>query len=270
MEAYGFICQRYEPGDDIIVIGYSCGAYTARCIIHLIVDVGLLKRGGLGDLRAIFDAWWDNDGASLETIRRDSIFGIRERSELASYPIKACGLFDTVRSLGADETVRGKYHGPRSLEPDRKAMVGVEYAFHALSLNERRGLFPPTMMGGATQQKQRQEQRGNSERKGRIEECWFSGYHSDVGGGRKNKSPKGEALAWMSLAWMLTKLEPFIGFDWADIWQGEIANLSWSAIKPKRGSSRLSKWCTLESDCCANIADEIQMAQVTGPLSRIR
>ncbi len=42
------------PGDEIILIGFSRGAFTARSIAGLIRDIGLLSRGGMEDFYAIF------------------------------------------------------------------------------------------------------------------------------------------------------------------------------------------------------------------------
>jgi hypothetical protein len=42
------------PGDEIILIGFSRGAFTARSIAGMIRDIGLLSRGGMADFYAIF------------------------------------------------------------------------------------------------------------------------------------------------------------------------------------------------------------------------
>jgi hypothetical protein len=42
------------PGDEIILIGFSRGAFTARSISGLIRDIGLLTRDGMADFYAIF------------------------------------------------------------------------------------------------------------------------------------------------------------------------------------------------------------------------
>lgn len=57
-EAYGFICQNYESGDEIFLIGFSRGAFTARSIASLIAQIGLLTRQGLGYFYEIFDDWY--------------------------------------------------------------------------------------------------------------------------------------------------------------------------------------------------------------------
>lgn len=60
----------------------------------------------------------------------------------------------------------------------------VEHCFHAMALDERRQAFEVTRLNV-----------GN--RDPRIEEVWFRGVHSDVGGGNGNTTRNNIALAWM-------------------------------------------------------------------------
>lgn len=53
-EAYSFITTNYVAGDEIILIGFSRGAYTARAIAGLINDIGLLTRRGMAVFYAVF------------------------------------------------------------------------------------------------------------------------------------------------------------------------------------------------------------------------
>jgi len=73
-EAYSFLCnvshsfpssltasltmkQNYEDGDEIILVGFSRGAFTARSIGGLISSIGLLTKHGLGAFYPIFKDW---------------------------------------------------------------------------------------------------------------------------------------------------------------------------------------------------------------------
>lgn len=53
-EAYAFIVQNYVEGDEIILLGFSRGAFTARSIAGLINTVGLLTRSGMVHFYRIF------------------------------------------------------------------------------------------------------------------------------------------------------------------------------------------------------------------------
>ncbi len=42
ISSYRFLAQNYEPGDEIFIVGFSRGAYTARSLAGMIGRVGLL------------------------------------------------------------------------------------------------------------------------------------------------------------------------------------------------------------------------------------
>lgn len=45
--SYSFICANYTDGDEIVLVGFSRGAFTARAVAGMISDVGLLTRRGM-------------------------------------------------------------------------------------------------------------------------------------------------------------------------------------------------------------------------------
>lgn len=51
---YSFIAANYLPGDDIVLIGFSRGAFTARSVAGMIRDIGLLTREGMNEFYPIF------------------------------------------------------------------------------------------------------------------------------------------------------------------------------------------------------------------------
>lgn len=53
-EAYAFIVQNYVEGDELILLGFSRGAYTARSLAGLIEKIGLLTRSGMAHFYRIF------------------------------------------------------------------------------------------------------------------------------------------------------------------------------------------------------------------------
>lgn len=158
----------------------------------------------------------------MDEIRREYDF-IHSPDMLPHNPIKACGLWDTVGSVGFAGISGFGYKGPRSMAPDNTIIKGVDFVFHALSLHERRFSFRPVMMSTL----QYEGQPGQT-----LEQCWFSGYHGDIGGGRKD-----EALAHLALAWMMAKLERFVEFDYDLFWRKEAATSGWSVYTRKNGSS---------------------------------
>jgi uncharacterized protein (DUF2235 family) len=53
-ELYYFICTNYADGDEIVLVGFSRGAFTARSVGDMIAAVGLLTFDGLDHFAEIF------------------------------------------------------------------------------------------------------------------------------------------------------------------------------------------------------------------------
>jgi hypothetical protein len=98
------------------------------------------------------------------------------------------GLWDTVAAYGlpVDEMARGFSQWILPLElPDRSFDPRIERACHALSLDDERTTFHPVLWNeqGVPQE--------------RLSQVWFSGVHSNVGGGYPDDSLAHIALFWI-------------------------------------------------------------------------
>ena len=60
-EAYGFLATNYDVGDEIYLIGFSRGAFTARSIAGFLNCIGLLTMSGMEDFYSIFKDWENQD-----------------------------------------------------------------------------------------------------------------------------------------------------------------------------------------------------------------
>src|SRR5687768_3369281 len=47
LSGYRFLAQNYEPGDEIFIVGFSRGAYTARSLGGMVARAGLLTKAAL-------------------------------------------------------------------------------------------------------------------------------------------------------------------------------------------------------------------------------
>jgi hypothetical protein len=116
--------------------------------------------------------------------------------EFAREPkIRCVGVWDTVGALGApsaefrwllDKIFRTDFHS-QDLHP------AVEYGYHALAIDDMRLTFHPVLWD-------EQQADGGKPRANTIEQVWFAGAHSNVGGGY----PK-QGMAHVSLLWMMRK-----------------------------------------------------------------
>ncbi|KAI8165015.1 hypothetical protein K4K49_003375 [Colletotrichum sp. SAR 10_70] len=65
-DTYRFICDNYSPGDEIIILGFSRGAFVARSVAGMVCSLGLLNRFGLANFGTIFSDYqnfseWDEN-----------------------------------------------------------------------------------------------------------------------------------------------------------------------------------------------------------------
>lgn len=213
-EAYTYIAINWKPGDEIFLIGFSRGAFTARSVGGMIGDMGLLTRAGLPYFNEIFEDWEHRVDERYVSKFPDTPFPdkgpfdkgyvhelVRRGLTTVNVPIKAICCWDTVGSLGIPrvgwlESLGLQARGMHTYEfYDTRLNPCVENAFQALALDERRGPFAPAVW----------EKRDND--RTNLVQCWFSGVHSNVGGGYDDQE-----IANITLAWMMSKLEPFLDF----------------------------------------------------------
>ena len=213
--AYTYLAANWRPGDEIFIFGFSRGAFTARTVGGMVGALGLLTRAGLPFFNEIFEDWehrFDERYTSKfphvpfpeKRIPFDEHY-VRELSRRGlttlNVPIKAICCWDTVGSLGIPrvpwlEGLRLQAPGMHDYEfYDTRLHPCVENAFQALALDERRAPFSPALW----------EKRDNNTTN--LVQCWFPGVHSNVGGGYDDQE-----LANVTLAWMISKLEPFLDF----------------------------------------------------------
>lgn len=109
-EAYYFICNNYDPGDELFMLGFSRGSFTVRTIISLIKSIGLLNRRGLVYFYQIFQDWQNQAYSNWRSPYPDEPWEnrppvtspdyLRKLLELEltrpNIPIKAVGVWDTV------------------------------------------------------------------------------------------------------------------------------------------------------------------------------
>ncbi|KAF2768493.1 hypothetical protein EJ03DRAFT_352209 [Teratosphaeria nubilosa] len=223
-EAYSFVSSNYVEGDEIYLIGFSRGAFTARAIGGIIGDFGLLTSTGQGYLPAIVEDWEHAGQTGYNTELANELPGFtipsastsdpksyvkQYRAELlrigltrdATIPIKAIGVWETVGSLGIPVSPWFQRIGfPLVLRFYRfyNTDLGsnVENAFQALALDEKRAAYRPTLW---------QKLPGMQ---ANLKQTWFPGVHSNVGGGYLDSG-----LSNNTLAWMMSNLAPFLKFD---------------------------------------------------------
>jgi len=179
-EAYQFLMRHWEPEDRLFIFGFSRGAFAARALAGLIHRAGLFRDGSENLVRYLVANYTghrgDWTGADWNQIDKMSVAFAHAHKGSRSVPVEFLGVWDTVRAAGILR---------RSMTwPYTRQLPNVQHAWHALSINEKRRPYREYVI--------------QATEKTTVNEVWFAGVHSDVGGTFADDSRLAEiALKWM-------------------------------------------------------------------------
>jgi uncharacterized protein (DUF2235 family) len=197
---YAFLSRNYRGADDkVYAFGFSRGAFTIRLLI------GLVRNQGLVDFRLPEQEFQKDVLARWDAFRSDRFRllkgkplpqrGLEEIKKERLIPdFTFVGLWDTVDAYGlpidAFQSAVELYIYPFSF-CDRHLSSIVKCAYHALSLDDQRRTFHPLLWDES-----------KAEDRARMQQVWFPGVHSNIGGGYAK-----DGLAYVSLEWILAKAQ---------------------------------------------------------------
>ena len=231
IDLYKFVCRNYRTAEDynvagatddqIFAFGFSRGAFTIRVVIGLVLDQGLVSFTSESDLEAkAADAYRKyrakhyKTKTGIERLFRSirDLFLRYSTKHTRPKPVKSIrfvGLWDTVAAYGlpVDEMTRGvsRYLWPLEL-PNRRLDLGrVKRACHALALDDERTTFHPVLWdespttdpAGGAPQPINPVHYPRLTKDETLTQVWFTGMHSNVGGGYPDDSLAGISLNWM-------------------------------------------------------------------------
>jgi len=182
-QMYRKLAQQYEgPDDRVFLFGFSRGAFTVRALAGLLYRCHLPSRGQ-EDIDERFERAW-RLFQPMVVADMDAVLAMRNAHRPC--PVHFMGIWDTVKSYGGLIPV---------ILPHLRHNPDVLHVRHALALDERRAWFKPTTWGQLDMDREEAMTRldprdGPSYQAQDISEVWFTGCHSDVGGGDL-------ALRWM-------------------------------------------------------------------------
>lgn len=200
-QLYKELCRIYDPGDRIFLFGFSRGAFTVRSLSGFIGTCGIIdvnRLEGPEDLDALIKDAYEVYRGCYRTWLMRKILGPPERSATAQFRGRHChggerihflGVWDTVDAVGlplhvSDLINKLVYQFKFS---DLVPSSSVDRAVHALAIDDERQSFQPLIWDETTPPQPGQL----------IEQVWFSGAHSNVGGGYPKQGMSLVALDWM-------------------------------------------------------------------------
>jgi len=185
-ELYRFLVMNFAPGDELWFFGFSRGAYTVRSLAGLVRNCGILKRDHFQRCGEAYDLY--REPGKEAHPKGPKAVAFRERYAWpASEAVHFIGVWDTVGALGIPVRPLRFWTRPLYEFHDVELSSHVAYAYQALALDERRKPFVPTLW----------KRQADSPASQVMEQAWFPGVHSDVGGGYAETGLSDLALAWL-------------------------------------------------------------------------
>lgn len=184
---YRFLAQNFDPGDELFILGFSRGAYTARSLAGMIGKVGLLTKlalvqDKLAEAVSLYQNVHVSTGTHVDTIEAF------KRDHCSTPQVTFLGVFDTVGALGVPGFARltPRFH-------DVQLSKQVLCARQALAIDEPRMKFAPTLWEAPPSDDPPLTEDP------RVKQVWFEGVHSDVGGGypQEETGLSDTALLWL-------------------------------------------------------------------------
>ena len=194
-QAYASLALNYAPGDEVYFFGFSRGAFTVRSLGGLIGLVGILDKRHMDKFSHAWDYYRTPPRQRTPRQREEFLrrFGDAPPRKMK---IDFIGVWDTVGALGIP-------FGPLRMFGQRKFQFhntnlgdNVARAYQALAIDERRRVFMPAIWKREAGIEDRLRAYGIEHQI--IEQTWFPGAHSNVGGGYPDTGLSDVAFVWMA------------------------------------------------------------------------
>jgi uncharacterized protein (DUF2235 family) len=184
-DLYLFLICNYHPGDELFLFGFSRGAYTARSLAGLIRNCGILKAEHIDRYDDAYKLYRDDKKDTEPDGERAKRF--RGSYSWPDFNIRFIGVWDTVGALGLPVVGLRFWTRKKFAFHDVSLSRSVDFAYHALAIDERRPPFQPTLW----------QQHPAAPTSQVLEQAWFPGVHADVGGSYPQTGLSDGALRWM-------------------------------------------------------------------------
>ncbi len=195
LEAYRFLIRNYQKDDQIYLLGFSRGAYTARVLAGFINMVGLLdprNENLCGYALTAYKRASEKDDFAIA-------WRFQEVVETRRVTIRFMGCWDTVGSVIVPRPDRMFIPSLEKL-PYTQRNSCVKVFRHAMAIDERRRMFRLLPWAPAQKFKTNPFVKDEDAPMQDAKQVWFAGVHSDIGGGYAEAE---SGAAKIPLKWMV-------------------------------------------------------------------
>ncbi|WP_299009875.1 DUF2235 domain-containing protein [uncultured Shewanella sp.] len=188
IECYQFLFDHFHVGDKIYLFGFSRGAATVRSLSRFIELFGILPKSRPELIKQALKIYKIKNPHKRQ--QQASLFIANNKN--VECKITFMGVWDTVAAMGLPnrffDSMLSKIPPFKHKFHDFTISQNIEHAYHALSIDDTRAIFHPILWKKKAHPQQT------------VKQVWFSGVHTDVGGGYES-----EGLSNIPLVWMLNK-----------------------------------------------------------------
>ncbi|NQY09419.1 MAG: DUF2235 domain-containing protein [Flavobacteriales bacterium] len=217
-KVYRYLSVNYNGDESIYMFGFSRGAYGCRIVSDMVYTNGVLdlskvtmSKGGTKILRKkitrkLYRKYERNsvEEARLKSVKMISNWNQKHSGKdtleidvTGSVRIKAMGLFETVEALGVPD------YKEEFIYPNKRHFnqtYNISKIYHAMALDDNRArIYTPILFRTNNAHRDKKPELKEAE----VDEVWFSGSHSDVGGSHR-AFPE---ISYNSFNWMLSNFE---------------------------------------------------------------
>ncbi len=181
VQGYEFLAKEYQDGDEVYILGFSRGAYTARSLVGMIRNCGVIHPKHLALRVPMAYGIYRTRGDDADSFTAKMFRSAFSRE----IKVKFLGVWDTVGALGIPLDVLKDFNMKFYEFHDTKLSGIVENAYQAMALDEHRQDYDVCLWNPDGAPRQQMEQR------------WFLGAHCDTGGGYKDRRLSDMTLRWL-------------------------------------------------------------------------
>ncbi len=204
---YHWLMDRYNPGDEIFLFGFSRGAFTARSLAGVIARCGLLKPDAPMTFLQLYERYQKGDAVRpiyrLKYLEKKggTDFDAEEKILLQhTYYgrnfIKLVGVWDTVGSIGVPfGNIPGISRRTLRFHNTHLSKI-VQHSYQALALDEYRQPYWAILWTDFVPDHPDAAEAPQVDNRF-VEQRWFAGAHANVGGGYPNDLLPQRPLAWL-------------------------------------------------------------------------
>jgi hypothetical protein len=233
--------EAFDAGPDILIFGFSRGAYTARSLAGLINRCGVPKVtyfAGDEAQRGRAHPGADIVKQAWQLYRKAYPPGVSSRAqpECADFRAQYCwnvkikfvGVWDTVGALGVPMFSKAVFARAKYGFHDTSLGRVIEQAYHAVAIDETREDYKVALWDSKAEDQ-------------KVEQRWFPGAHANVGGGYQDDLLPDPPLKWIAEC----ATDPSVGLEFTDAFKMKLGQVpACSAALPQdfqlRGDEYLS------------------------------